>query len=254
MPKPLSFAEDPLREWIRDSGIRRGHLEISVVYRNTRTDAKVIELDRALVAQCARETKALADELRRTLVIHGDGRDFNRSVAEAQLRFAEDQVFQPERDEFDFLVNRKLLADMGIRFWRFRSQTRVTRDPERMTNMVEKLVRVGVLTPEEGRLLAGDIFTREFRKIGDDWTKRPITLTLAGVQNGVQDLMPKRTAPDALLSNARQLLALREELRSEEERLSAGRLELARRYLEPERVTVPREEFASWFREVPDAP
>ena len=36
---------------------------------------------------------------------------------------------------------------------------------------------VGVLTPEEGRTLAGDIFNREFRRIGDDWTKRPITLT-----------------------------------------------------------------------------
>jgi len=27
---------------------------------------------------------------------------------------------------------------MGIRFWRFRSQTPVTRDPERMTDMVEE--------------------------------------------------------------------------------------------------------------------
>jgi hypothetical protein len=81
-----------------------------------------------------------------------------------------------------------LLADMGIHFWRFRSQTPVTRDPERMTAMVERLVRVGVLTPEEGRLLASDIFNREFRKIGDDWVKRPITLTLAGIQTGVEDL------------------------------------------------------------------
>ena len=186
-------------------------------------------------------------------LLRGDGRDFNRSVAEAQLRFAEDQVFQPERDEFDFLVNRKLLADMGVRFWRFRSQTPVTRDPERMTDMVEKLVRVGVLTPEEGRMLAGDIFNREFRKIGDAWVKRPITLTLAGIQTGsAAELEAKAPAP--LLSNAKQLLALREELRNEEQRLAAGRLELARRYQEPERMVVPREEFASWFREAPDAP
>ena len=179
-------------------------------------------------------------------LLRGDGRDFNRSVAEAQLRFAEDQVFQPERDEFDFLINRKLLSDMGIRFWRFRSQTPVTRDPERMTEAVERLVRVGVLTPEEGRVLAGDIFNREFRKIGDDWTKRPITLTLAGIQNpGVADSESQTTSP--LLSSAKQLLSLREELRSEEARLAAGRLELARRYQEPERVTVPREEFGSWF-------
>jgi PBSX family phage portal protein len=187
-------------------------------------------------------------------LLRGESKDFNRATAESALRFAEDQVFQPERDEFDFLINRKLLADMGIRFWRFRSQTPVTRDPERMTEMVERLVRVGVLTPEEGRLLAGDIFNREFRKIGDDWTKRPITLTLAGIQTGVEDLKPKAVNPEALLPSAKQLLALREDLRAEEGRLATGRLDLARRYLETERVKVPREEFDAWFGEVRDAP
>jgi PBSX family phage portal protein len=186
-------------------------------------------------------------------LLRGESKDFNRATAESALRFAEDQVFQPERDEFDFLMNRKLLADMGIRFWRFRSQTPVTRDPERMTEMVERLVRVGVLTPEEGRMLAGDIFNREFRKIGDDWTKRPITLTLAGIQTGVEDLKPKAAGAESLLPSAKQLLALREELRAEEERLAAGRLELARRYQDVEHVKVPREEFVRWFDEVHDA-
>ncbi len=181
-------------------------------------------------------------------LLRGESKDFNRATAESALRFAEDQVFQPERDEFDYLINRKLMADMGIRFWRFRSQTPVTRDPERMTAMVEKLVRVGVLTPEEGRFLAGDIFNREFRKIGDDWTKRPITLTLAGIQTGVEDLRG-RTAKGSLLDDARRLLTLREELASEEARLADRRVDLARRYLEEgaERVPVPREEFDTWF-------
>lgn len=183
-------------------------------------------------------------------LLRGETKDFNRATAESALRFAEDQVFQPERDEFDFLMNRQILADLGIRFWRFRSQTPVTRDPERMTEMVERLVRVGVLTPEEGRVLAGDIFNREFRKIGDDWTKRPITLTLAGIQTGVQDLKPQMGQPN-LLGNAKQLLALREDLRQEEARLADQRMQLARQYSAPERVTVPRDEFHSWFREKP---
>jgi len=41
-------------------------------------------------------------------LLRGESRDFNRAVADAQLRFAEDQVFQPERDEFDYLINRRL--------------------------------------------------------------------------------------------------------------------------------------------------
>jgi len=66
LPKPLNFAEEPLRGWIRDSGIKRGHLEVSVQYGNSRADAKTIELDRELIEQCARETQMVADVLRKS--------------------------------------------------------------------------------------------------------------------------------------------------------------------------------------------
>lgn len=62
-PKSLAFLEAPLREWIRDGGIKRGHLEISVTCSNTRADAKTIALDRDLVLQCARDTQEIADTL-----------------------------------------------------------------------------------------------------------------------------------------------------------------------------------------------
>ena len=102
--------------------------------------------------------------------------------------------------------------------------------------------------PEEGRVLAGDIFNREFRRIGDDWTKRPITLTLAGIQTGVEDLRAG-TQKASLIDDAKRLIRLREELKNEETRLSTTRMELARRYLSEneEKVAVPRDEFASWF-------
>ena len=189
-------------------------------------------------------------------MLRGESKDFNRATAESALRFAEDQVFQPERDEFDFLMNRQLLADMGIRFWRFRSQTPVTRDPERMTQMVEKLVRVGVLTPEEGRILAGDIFNREFRKIGDDWTKRPITLTLAGIQTSRSNVAGAQAEErrSELMESARSLLTLRDELAAEERQLGDRRMAMARRYLDdqqPDRLSVPGDEFSAWFNDGP---
>ncbi len=79
-----------------------------------------------------------------------------------------------------------------LRKVQFRSQTPITRDPERLTTSIEKLMRVGVLTPEEGRHLAEDVFNCEFRALPDDWVKRPITLTLAGIQNGAGDLTSER--------------------------------------------------------------
>ena len=82
----------------------------------------------------------------------------------------------------------------------------------------------------EALCLAGDIFNREFRRIGDDWTKRPITLTLAGVQTGVADLRPQMKR-STLLAEAQGLLDLREELVVEEGRINESRLALAREYL-----------------------
>ena len=95
-------------------------------------------------------------------------------------------------------------------------------------------------------MLANDIFNREFRRIKDDWTKRPITLTLAGIQTGAADVQDKRSS---VLDDARRLLKLRAQLEAEEERIAKERLELARRYAngEAERIAVPAEEFERWF-------
>jgi PBSX family phage portal protein len=222
----------------------RAKIELHPLTQAQQTDALFADYD-------DRNIDKVGGAFRLPRLLRGDSREFNRSVADAQLRFAEDQVFQPERDEFDFVINRKLLADMGIRFWRFRSQTPVTRDPERMTDMVEKLVRVGVLTPEEGRVLASDIFNREFAKLGADWTKRPITLTLAGIQTGVEDLRPKAPT-ETLVEQAKRLLALREELAAEEQRIASRRMAMAREVLakpDGDRIVVPAGEWRSWFDE-----
>jgi capsid portal protein len=170
-------------------------------------------------------------------LLRGESRDFNRSVADAQLRFAEDQVFQPERDAFDFVMNHKLLADMGIRFWRFLSQTPSTRDPERMTVMVEKLVRVGVLTPEEGRMLSEDIFNREFRKIKEPWIRQPVSFTLAGIQSGSISQDESPPVNGTLFDDARKLIKLRKVLEQEETKLS-------REHMRETRTVVPKEEIS----------
>lgn len=213
-------------------------------------------------------------------LLRGDIRDFNRSTSDAALMFAEMQVFQPEREEFDFVVNRKVLADMGIRFWRFRSNAPVTRDPATMAEIVRGLVNANILTPEEARQLAGDVFNREFKKISAAWVKQPVPLTLAGIPVGpeeqsalvgpevprpspgseapqVSESRQKRGARETyLLAEARRLIRLRDELRAaagtrDQKEFAAG----GRSELETEMVRVPAEELKSWFEpEVTDAP
>lgn len=113
-------------------------------------------------------------------LLRGDIRDFNRATAEAALEFAEQQVFGPEREDFDFLVNRKLLADLRIRFWKFKSNAPSLKDPAQLAGVINTLVLANVLTPKEARELAEGVFNKELKNIASPWVHQPVPLTLAG--------------------------------------------------------------------------
>lgn len=49
MPRNVSFLEEPLRKAI-SSSMRRGHADVFINYRNTRADARTVQVDTALVA------------------------------------------------------------------------------------------------------------------------------------------------------------------------------------------------------------
>jgi len=133
-------------------------------------------------------------------MLRGDIRDFNRSTADAALVFAEVQVFEPERQEFDFIINRKLLAALGIKFWKFISLAPVIRDPSAMSEIIKNLANANVLTPAECRELAGDVFNRSFPKLTAPWTQQPGAFTIAGLpvtQEKPSTMDGEATAADA---------------------------------------------------------
>ena len=49
LPKNLAFLEDVLRARINQSGLRRGHVDVFVTYQNTRSDAREVRIDQALL-------------------------------------------------------------------------------------------------------------------------------------------------------------------------------------------------------------
>src|SRR6185436_1354948 len=108
-------------------------------------------------------------------------RDFNRSTAEAAVEFAEAQVFGPERDEFDFIINRKILTEFSIRFWKFKSNAPSTRNAKDLSDMIATLTEANILTPGEARDLAQAVFNRELKKLNAPWTTQPVAITETGI-------------------------------------------------------------------------
>ena len=130
-------------------------------------------------------------------ILRGDIRDFNRATAEASLDFAEQQVFGPEREEFDFIINRRVFADLGIRFWEFKSKAPSLRDPTALGEMIVKMAQGNILTPEEARELTEDVFNKELKNLNDPWVKQPVALTLAGIVAAGNAQMGPYTGQDA---------------------------------------------------------
>lgn len=132
-------------------------------------------------ANCDRK---IARQFRLPDLIRGASQEVNRAQAEAVLKFTEQQVFQGEREDFDHMMAR-ILADMGIRFWKFASNSAPAKDPELLTDIGKQWVEAGVLTPGEGRDLAGEALNREFKPLEtEEWTHVPQKLFLAGVLPG----------------------------------------------------------------------
>ena len=115
-------------------------------------------------------------------LLRGDARDFNRATATASLEFAENQVFAPEREEFDFLINRLLMPALGVKWWLFESNGPPRKDPDAVLERVVKALKVGAIIPEEARQLLQGVFNREFETIDDPWVKLPLQLSLAGFE------------------------------------------------------------------------
>jgi capsid portal protein len=103
----------------------------------------------------------------------------NRAGNDAALRFSEQQIYQPERDEFDDFMNRIILLDLGFTLWKFVSNSPLASDPQTMATIVQGLTSSGVLTPKESRRQAGQILNTELENITEPWVKQPLTLTLA---------------------------------------------------------------------------
>jgi len=131
-----------------------------------------------------RNIDKIGSSFRLPRLMRGDVRDFNRATAVASLRFAEEQVFEPERKDFDAQFNRRILPALEVSLWQFRSNGHRTRDPEAMAEIIERLVRRGVLTLNEGRELASDVMGKSFEPLTEFWAKQPLALTLAGVRPG----------------------------------------------------------------------
>jgi PBSX family phage portal protein len=203
----------------------------------------------------ANNVDKVGNQFRLPRILRGDTKDFNRATADAALEYAEQQVFQPERNRFDEVMNRRVLPLLGVRFYKFVSNSHASKDPAQIVEMATKAANEGGLTINELRKLLSDAFSTQLDPIDEAWAAKPLRLVIAELQSAGGAPAPE---PDAkrlsLAEEADRLIRVRAAI--EETAALAEHVALSRARREEgehvETITVPPEVMAKWLEPAPE--
>jgi PBSX family phage portal protein len=159
-------------------GEEAGHVKVAI------TPLTDVQLKDALFQNYVKQCKdAIRRSFRLPPIFVGASDEYNRATAEASRKLADEQVFGPERDEVDWTVNNMILADLGIRYWRFESRTPNVTDNRELVQMLAAAERTGGITPRISRQVIEDVFKEASDAPAIDPNKldpdQPFSLTMA---------------------------------------------------------------------------
>jgi PBSX family phage portal protein len=125
--------------------------------------------------------QTIRSQYRVAKLLLGLGEDVNRATSEAVLRFSEEQVFGPLRQEFDDMMN-DILADEGYRYWRFKSNSPVAGNPLDASKLMVDAAGAGAVSINQILEMQGAIDNRTYARLDEPWADMPLALFKGLVQ------------------------------------------------------------------------
>ncbi len=133
--------------------------------------------DALFMGYTTQSKQLVREQFRNPPIMVGDSKDYNRATSDNAMLVGENQVYATPRQGFDDIINRTILPDLGITTYRFKSKSIVSKNAEQLSKQVEGWTREGILTPEEARLFAQEVFGVTLKRIDDVWVTQPWPLT-----------------------------------------------------------------------------
>jgi PBSX family phage portal protein len=122
----------------------------------------------------------------------GQDAGYNRATAEAGRILADEQLFAPERDGFDDIINRFILPELGIRHYTFKSNSPNTTDNAQLVKILAGAEKTGGMTPRIARQVLQGILGRDLPEFEKDPKFQfnpdiPFSLTMADAVKNMAD-------------------------------------------------------------------
>lgn len=117
--------------------------------------------------------------------------DINFATARVARELSEEQVFAPEREAFDAVINRTLLPELGVAHWMHKSKGPQLTTPRETAELLRHTR--DYLSIEEGRDIAGKVFGTQLEEIEGPGMDQPLGVPRqreAAAENSAPDNKP----------------------------------------------------------------
>lgn len=114
----------------------------------------------------------------------GQAEQYSRSVADASKLVSEEQVFIPEREDFDEFINFTLMDELGALNFKFKTIGPKMVDDETQVDAYAKLARGGALSVNDGIRIANKVLDLDMTEYSGEWAGLPVALVLELIKRG----------------------------------------------------------------------
>jgi len=125
-------------------------------------------------------------------VFTGHAQDYTYASAKTSFEVADSQVFAPERNKLDDLVNHKFLAQFNPKYWTFRLQPPRITDPEEVIRALKNFDGIGAMTPNIAIDMVNEYFDLDIPGVKEQWGNYPFELVkllaMQGRLKGIEDV------------------------------------------------------------------
>ena len=104
--------------------------------------------------------------------------DFNYATSRESKVITEEQVFGPEKLDFDFMINRKIFPELGIKYLRFETKSAPIDNMKDLTETVKVMNDSGLTNAESRKMLdkIAGVELDEIKGEGNEWLGLPMRL------------------------------------------------------------------------------
>ncbi len=132
------------------------------------------------------------DKIRRAFrlppIFVGRADDYSKATAESSRRVADEQVFSPERNEFDNMINRIFFPEMDIIYHKFKSNSPNTTDNSELVKILAGAEKTGGMTPRIARHVLQEVLGQDLPEFPADFEADvPFSLTMAEAVKNMAD-------------------------------------------------------------------